>query len=42
MTSDIDLSSFAGQGSVTIRFAVNADRNNEKAFLDEFAVIGIN
>jgi hypothetical protein len=42
ITSDIDLSSYAGQGSVRIRFAVNANRNNEKAFLDEFAVIGIN
>ncbi|MDG1490609.1 MAG: M12 family metallo-peptidase [Planctomycetota bacterium] len=42
ITSDIDLDNYAGQGSVTIRFAVNANRNNEKAFLDEFAVIGIN
>ncbi len=42
ITSDIDLVNYAGQGSVTIRFAVNANRNNEKAFLDEFAVIGIN
>ncbi len=42
ITSDIDLANYAGEGSVTIRFAVNANRNNEKAFLDEFAVIGIN
>ena len=42
VTSDIPLTSFAGQGSVTIRFEVNANRNNEKAFIDELSVIGIN
>jgi hypothetical protein len=42
ITSDIDLSAYAGLSAVTIRFQVNADQNNEKAFLDEFVVIGTN
>ncbi|MFT5734744.1 MAG: hypothetical protein ACI8WY_003427 [Planctomycetota bacterium] len=39
-TNDIDLSAFAG-GNVTITFDLSANKNNERADIDEVRVVGI-
>ncbi len=41
-SSDIDLSAFAGASSLTVRFEVSANRNNETGDIDEVSIIGIN
>ena len=41
-SSDIDLSAFAGASSLTVRFQVSANRNNETGDIDEVRIVGIN
>lgn len=41
-TSDIDLGAYAGLSTVTVQFAVFANKNNERADIDEVRIIGTN
>jgi hypothetical protein len=42
ITSDIDLGSYAGQSSVTIRFKSNGNQLSESGDIDQIRVIGLN
>ncbi|MDG1050886.1 MAG: Ig-like domain-containing protein, partial [Planctomycetota bacterium] len=42
ITSDIDLTTFAGQSTVTVRFKSNGSRLNESGDIDQIRIIGLN